>query len=150
MLGVCRRLPLSEYTLTFPADVEIHHLEKYNKLRFANVSVVAEGPLRASLKAEVKYGQSTINVLVCGEFLSRSIHLAEYLGFRSPWTRFLVRPVQLLVQTGRDTERTIASLKKNSRSFFRFDAEVDWHQRHEFLKCKHQHLFEGAQVLNDI
>ena len=27
-----------------------------------------------------------------------------------------------------------ASMKKNSRSFFRFDAEVDWHQRHEFLK----------------
>ncbi|KAH9846547.1 galactose mutarotase-like domain-containing protein, partial [Lenzites betulinus] len=78
-------------------DVEIHHLEKYNKLRFANVSVVAEGPLRASLRAEVKYGQSTINVLI-------------------------------------SLDAVPASLKKNSRSFFRFDAEVDWHQRHEFLK----------------
>ncbi len=27
-----------------------------------------------------------------------------------------------------------ATLKKSSRSFFRFEAEVDWHQRHEFLK----------------
>ncbi|KAI0776540.1 glycosyl hydrolases family 38 N-terminal domain-containing protein [Trametes elegans] len=72
-------------------DVEVHHLEKYKKLRFANVSVAAEGPLRASLKAEVKYGQSTIDVLV-------------------------------------------STLKKNSRSFVRFDAKVDWHERHEFLK----------------
>jgi len=27
-----------------------------------------------------------------------------------------------------------ATLRKHSRSFVRFDAEVDWHQRHEFLK----------------
>ncbi|KAH9942858.1 glycosyl hydrolases family 38 N-terminal domain-containing protein [Amylocystis lapponica] len=27
-----------------------------------------------------------------------------------------------------------ASVKKDSRSFFRFDAVVDWHERHEFLK----------------
>ena len=33
-----------------------------------------------------------------------------------------------------DTDYFAASLKKNSRSFFRFDAEVDWHERHEFLK----------------
>ena len=45
-------------------DVEIHHLEKYKKLRFENIAIAAEGPLRASLKSEVKYGQSTINVTV--------------------------------------------------------------------------------------
>lgn len=28
-----------------------------------------------------------------------------------------------------------ASLKDNSRSMFVFDAAVDWHERHEFLKC---------------
>ena len=33
-----------------------------------------------------------------------------------------------------ETNLCTASLKKHSRSFFRFDAEVDWHQRHEFLK----------------
>lgn len=27
-------------------------------------------------------------------------------------------------------------MKPNSRSMFTFDAVVDWHQRHEFLKCK--------------
>ena len=30
----------------------------------------------------------------------------------------------------------LATLKKNSRSFFTFDAQVDWHERHKFLKCK--------------
>ena len=30
----------------------------------------------------------------------------------------------------------IASMKKDSRSLFIFDAVVDWHERHEFLKCK--------------
>ncbi|OJT14565.1 Alpha-mannosidase [Trametes pubescens] len=78
-------------------DVEVHHLEKYKKLSFGNISVAAEGPLRAALKAEVKYGQSTINVIISLDAIP-------------------------------------ASLKKNSRSFFRFDAQVDWHQRHEFLK----------------
>ncbi|KAI0742249.1 glycoside hydrolase family 38 protein [Daedaleopsis nitida] len=82
-------------------DVEIHHLEKFKKLRFENISIAAEGPLRASLKAVVKHGQSTITVLVC------------YYDM---------------------TDLVTASLKKNSRSFFRFDAEVDWHERHEFLK----------------
>ncbi len=48
------------------ADVEIHHLEKFQKLRFENISIAAEGPLRASLKSTVKYGQSTINVVVRG------------------------------------------------------------------------------------
>lgn len=45
-------------------DVEIHHLEKFQKLKFESISIAAEGPLRVSLKANVKYGQSTINVLV--------------------------------------------------------------------------------------
>ncbi|KAI8992732.1 glycosyl hydrolases family 38 N-terminal domain-containing protein [Trametes punicea] len=78
-------------------DVEIHHLEKFKKLHFENVSVVDEGPLRASLKAEVRYGQSYIDVLISLDAIP-------------------------------------ASFKKGSRSLFRFDAKVDWHQRHEFLK----------------
>ncbi|KAI0654605.1 galactose mutarotase-like domain-containing protein [Cubamyces menziesii] len=85
--------------------------EKAKKLQFAKVSVAAEGPLRASLKAEVKYGQSTINVL-CG--YSSSIIAGKISLDAIP-----------------------ASLKKGSRSFFRFDAQVDWHQRHEFLKFWH-------------
>jgi len=29
----------------------------------------------------------------------------------------------------------LATVKEGSRSLFNFDAVVDWHQRHEFLKC---------------
>jgi alpha-mannosidase len=47
-------------------DVEIHHLEKPTHLEFSKVSVVAQGPLRASVQAEVVYGQSRINVTVRG------------------------------------------------------------------------------------
>lgn len=45
-------------------DVEIHHLETAEALEFSNVSVVSQGPLRAAVRAEVKYGQSTISVTV--------------------------------------------------------------------------------------
>jgi alpha-mannosidase len=45
-------------------DVEIHHLEKKRELQLSNIKVVAEGPLRASVAAEVKYGKSTIKVTV--------------------------------------------------------------------------------------
>ncbi|KAK7027819.1 glycoside hydrolase family 38 protein [Favolaschia claudopus] len=78
-------------------DVEIHHLEKATQLEFAKVSVVAHGPLRASVKAEVVYGQSKINVTI-------------------------------------SLDAVPASTKLDSRSMFRFDAWVDWRQRHEFLK----------------
>ncbi|CAL1697504.1 unnamed protein product [Somion occarium] len=78
-------------------DVEIHHLETAEPLKFANVSVVAEGPLRASLKAETTYGNSRISVTISLDAIA-------------------------------------ATVKKNSRSFFVFDAEVDWHERHKFLK----------------
>jgi alpha-mannosidase len=53
-------------------DVEIHHLEKATQLEFANVSVVAQGPLRASVRAEVEYGDSRISVTVrLGVFVVR-------------------------------------------------------------------------------
>ncbi|KAJ7199975.1 glycoside hydrolase family 38 protein [Mycena pura] len=78
-------------------DVEIHHLEKPTPLEFTNISVVAHGPLRASVRAEVKYGQSNISVTI-------------------------------------SLDAVPASTKVGSRSMFRFDAWVDWHQRHEFLK----------------
>ncbi|KIK63743.1 glycoside hydrolase family 38 protein [Collybiopsis luxurians FD-317 M1] len=78
-------------------DVEIHHLETPTPLRFTNVSVVAHGPLRASVQAQVKYGKSIINVTIS----------LDAVG---------------------------ATVQAGSRSMFRFDAEVDWRERHEFLK----------------
>ncbi|KJA22158.1 glycoside hydrolase family 38 protein [Hypholoma sublateritium FD-334 SS-4] len=78
-------------------DVEVHHLETAEPLAFTNVSVVSQGPLRAAVRAEVRYGQSTISVTI-------------------------------------SLDATTATVKDNSRSLFNFDAVVDWHQRHEFLK----------------
>lgn len=46
------------------SDVEIHHLEKAQQLKFANVKVAASGPLLAAVETEVKYGKSTIKVTV--------------------------------------------------------------------------------------
>jgi alpha-mannosidase len=45
-------------------DVDIHHLETAQSLEFSRVSVVLQGPLRAAVRAEVKYGQSTISLTV--------------------------------------------------------------------------------------
>ena len=46
------------------SDVEIHHLEKAQQLKFANVKAVASGPLLAAVETEIKYGKSTIKVTV--------------------------------------------------------------------------------------
>ncbi|KAJ7351290.1 hypothetical protein DFH08DRAFT_1078386, partial [Mycena albidolilacea] len=78
-------------------DVEIHHSEKSTQLEFARVSFVAQGSLRASVRAKVVYGQSRINVTI-------------------------------------SLDAVPASTKLDSRSMFRFDAWVDWRQRHAFLK----------------
>lgn len=45
-------------------DVEIHHSEKAQQLKFANVKIVDSGPLFGAVVAEVKYGKSTIKVTV--------------------------------------------------------------------------------------
>ncbi|KAG1744557.1 glycoside hydrolase family 38 protein [Suillus paluster] len=67
---------------------KFHHLETSTPLSFSQVRVIAEGPLRAAVQTQVKYGKSTIDVTV----------------------------------------------RIYSRSFFNFDAVVDWHERHKFLK----------------
>ena len=45
-------------------DVEVHHLETAHQLEFTKLEISAEGPLRASLKAETTYGKSKISVTV--------------------------------------------------------------------------------------
>jgi len=78
-------------------DVEIHHLETARPLDFTNIRVVAQGPLRASVRAEIRYGNSTICVTISLDAIA-------------------------------------ASLRPNSRPMFTFYADIDWHERHEFLK----------------
>ncbi|KAF8512088.1 glycoside hydrolase family 38 protein [Hysterangium stoloniferum] len=72
-------------------DVEIHHLETPNPLKFTNMTVTENGPIRASIAAETVYGKSTIKT-------------------------------------------TVSTVMAKSRSYVRFEAEVDWHERHMFLK----------------
>ena len=66
MLGVCLFECVDwQFSLRlFCSDVEIHHLETRQPLKFGKVSVLEEGPLRAAVSAELKYGQSVINVVV--------------------------------------------------------------------------------------
>ncbi|KIM65521.1 glycoside hydrolase family 38 protein [Scleroderma citrinum Foug A] len=78
-------------------DVEIHHLETRKPLEFTSIRVIAQGPLRASVETEVKYGKSTITATVSLDAVN-------------------------------------ATLKHDSRPFIRFDAVVDWHERHKILK----------------
>ncbi|KAL4246947.1 glycosyl hydrolase 38 family protein [Abortiporus biennis] len=78
-------------------DVEIHHLETPQPLEFSHISVAAEGPLRAAIKAETTYGNSKISLTISLDAIT-------------------------------------ATTKQNSRSLFVFDAAVDWHEKHKFLK----------------
>lgn len=75
MLGVSTTSTVIQNCSLFAIpDVEIHHLETAEPLEFSNVSVVSQGPLRAAVRAEVKYGQSNISVTVC--------HIEEWLCHR--------------------------------------------------------------------
>ncbi|KAG8699593.1 Glycoside hydrolase, 38 vacuolar alpha mannosidase [Ceratobasidium sp. 395] len=78
-------------------DVEIHHLEKFTELAFTDVSIVENGPVRASVEATVKYDQTTIKATI-------------------------------------SLDAVASSPSAKSRSYIRFDARADWHQRHEILK----------------
>jgi len=64
------------------SDVEIHHLETAQPLKFSNVSVSAPGPLRASVDAEVKYGNSTINLTVSRVTFYKRMPLINIFRFR--------------------------------------------------------------------
>jgi len=66
MLGVCpfEYVHRSFSPKGFRSDVEIHHLETRQPLRLGKINVLDEGPLRAAVSAELKYGKSSINVVV--------------------------------------------------------------------------------------
>jgi hypothetical protein len=57
-------LSYSPITFFLFIDVEIHHLETPTPLEFSRVRVIAEGPLRAAVQMQVKFGKSTIDVTV--------------------------------------------------------------------------------------
>ncbi|KAI9447174.1 glycosyl hydrolases family 38 N-terminal domain-containing protein [Lactarius psammicola] len=68
-------------------DVEIHHLEKAQRLNFTNVKVVASGPLRASVVTDVVYGKSKITT-TRHEFLKFELPLdihSDVATYETPW-----------------------------------------------------------------
>lgn len=64
-MGFVLRPPTEILKSDLGIDVEIHHLEMRTPLAFSSVRVIADGPLRASIEGQVKYGKSTITVTVC-------------------------------------------------------------------------------------
>jgi alpha-mannosidase len=115
-------------------DVDIHHLETAQPLEFARISVVSQGPLRAAVRAEMNYGQSTISVTVRGSWWCLSNWSNEVpwkISLDATTGEFFFHELRLSIIT-----LPLATVKENSRSLFNFEALVDWHQRHEFLKCK--------------
>ena len=77
-------------------DVEIHHLETPHPLKFTNVKVSENGPVRASVVAEVKYGKSTIKTTVCC-FQRISWSIPHLYIYRSRWMRLQVRRQELVI-----------------------------------------------------
>jgi len=73
----------------FLLDVEIHHLETAHQLKFTNISVVSQGPLRAAVKAEVRYGQSVI-IATVKSTLTTSLPIKSLI-----LDRFLLMPHRL-------------------------------------------------------
>jgi hypothetical protein len=80
--------------LALDVGLDRHTLHLVTQLEFAKVSVVAQGPLRASVRVEVVCGQSRISVTVCGFAVVRaSVHLADSMHRRSRLTLSQVRCV---------------------------------------------------------
>ena len=99
----------------------------------------AQGALRASITAEVKYGKSTTNVTVGSKNL-------PVLHFNSAFTQldFIRRfdwSILEYIIISRDTNATpfVALLAPDSRSYFTFDVQVG----HELLKCTYGHFALG-------
>ena len=74
-------------------DVDVFHLEKFVRLEFSDLIMVEQGPMRASVKAQVNFGGSKLQVTVSffrlvgpAEILrnccSRSLSIASLVNFR--------------------------------------------------------------------
>ena len=78
-------------------EIESYHLQKQRHLKFEDVKVLENGPVRTTIGANVYLDKSVIEV---------NISLDSAKASRDP----------------------------SSRSMVRFNANIDWHQSHEFLK----------------
>lgn len=97
-------------------DVEDFHLEKQTHLKFDSVGILSAGPLRATLFAEARHGQSTVAIKV-------SCALCFPVTKKSD--RSLSTPSEVRSFFPFDyADKVAASLQTDSRSMIRFDAVV--------------------------
>jgi hypothetical protein len=72
--------------------VEVHHLETAQPLEFADIKVVSAGPVRAAVKARVRYGKSVVDVTVSFCLPAKAVLMLYADGVnRSLWMQLLVR-----------------------------------------------------------
>jgi alpha-mannosidase len=64
-------------------DVDVFHLEKFIRLEFSDLTVVEQGPMRASVKAQVNFGGSKLQVTVSISRNRRSNRHADSCETRS-------------------------------------------------------------------
>ena len=111
-------------------DVEVHYVEKGQRLKFANIKVIESGPLFAAVETEVKYNKSTIKLTVSAS--------PDVISFAD-----VIHQISLNAFEGVPDCRLSPDLQLNGSlaphpypfNQFVFSAEVDWHERHELLKC---------------
>jgi hypothetical protein len=122
------------------SDVEVHHLEKAQQLKFANIKVVTSGPLFTALETKIKYNRSTIKVTVSANWdvLVRDVppptHSASDL-VGCPQRCVQLRLPSLTQLCNLHSYRLLLVPHPYSFNQIVFKAEVDWHERHELLKC---------------
>jgi hypothetical protein len=94
----CRSAGLFAHRTTSAGlDVEVHHIEKAQQLKFAGVKVVESGPLFASVETELKYNKSIIKVTVSSgpDGLTRNNPSSNARFIRSRWMPLKVGPVSI-------------------------------------------------------
>lgn len=109
-----------DFPLAYDAwDAEIYHLECSHVIAFDKVEIKDNGPLRASLLATAKFGDSTVVMTVSAS--------GSKLWIQS-------NTVALFPQFSLDA--VMPDVDPSARSWIRVETSVDWHETHTFLKCK--------------
>ncbi|CAD6569406.1 MAG: Glycoside hydrolase, 38 vacuolar alpha mannosidase [Tremellales sp. Tagirdzhanova-0007] len=89
---------MEDHPNTYDAwETDSFSLEKQTHLKFGSVTILEQGPLRATLGASLNIGQSSMEVEISLDAIA-------------------------------------ASVKADARSMVRFNAVVDWREKHKFLK----------------
>lgn len=86
-------------------DADVYHLEKFQQLKFSQVRVAEAGPLRATLLCEAETQSSSLQDAGAAK-----------------------------IQVKISLDAVSTSLRSDARGMIRFDCNVDWREKHKFLK----------------